>query len=96
MGAIFATACAFRCCNKKSSCDGNKYSIPNQPLRFAQAKANGNTRMLDIDQHYKPEHVRGKVVVVTGKSFVIFFQLFNSEFTTRTTSLHQVVTAALD
>jgi NAD(P)-dependent dehydrogenase (short-subunit alcohol dehydrogenase family) len=44
----------------------SSYSIPDQPKRFALAKAEKNTRMLDIDAVYKPEFVRGKTVLVTG------------------------------
>lgn len=60
---IVATA-AFAVCHAK--CPAKKYSIPDQPLRFAQGKASNNTRMLDIDRLYQPDFVRGKVVVVTG------------------------------
>ena len=44
-----------------------EYSIPDQPLRVAQAKEANNQRFLDIDQFYKPELVKGKKVLVTGK-----------------------------
>lgn len=44
----------------------DRYSIPDQPARFAKGKAEKNTRMLDIDKLYKPEFLKGKVVVVTG------------------------------
>jgi hypothetical protein len=43
-----------------------EYSIPDQPLRVAQAKEANNQRFLDIDQFYKPELVKGKKVLVTG------------------------------
>jgi hypothetical protein len=43
-----------------------EYSIPDQPLRVAQAKEAYNQRFLDIDQFYKPELVKGKKVLVTG------------------------------
>lgn len=59
-----AAAAAFAVCHAK--CPAKKYSIPDQPLRFAQGKASNNTRMLDIDSLYQPDFVRGKVVVVTG------------------------------
>jgi hypothetical protein len=54
--------CHTKCCKK--------YSTPDQPLRFATAKANNNQRMLNIHSVYAPEYVRGKVVVVTGKILV--------------------------
>lgn len=42
------------------------YSIPNQPLRFANAQKENNSRMLDIDSMYNPSYLNGKVVLVTG------------------------------
>ena len=42
------------------------YSMPDQPARFAQAKKEGNKRMLDIDSFYDPSYVKGKTVVITG------------------------------
>eukprot|EP01032_Pedospumella_encystans_P009907 gene9907-11622_t len=63
-GAIFASILALRCFSK---CGGDKaFSTPDQPLRFATAKANNLTRMLDIDAVYDPSYARGKVVLVTG------------------------------
>lgn len=44
------------------------YSHPNQPLRFANQKANNDLRALDIDQFYKPELIKDKVVLVTGSN----------------------------
>jgi hypothetical protein len=45
-----------------------KYSIPNQPQRFANAKADGNKRYLDIDSVYNPAYLKGKTVLVTGNN----------------------------
>eukprot|EP01036_Dinobryon_divergens_P031665 gene31665-41108_t len=42
------------------------YSIPDQPKRFAEAKLQKNSRVLDIDSVYKPDHFVGKNVLVTG------------------------------
>ena len=42
------------------------YSIPDQPKRFANAKADKNTRFLDIDQFYKPGKFKSLNVLVTG------------------------------
>ena len=42
------------------------YSMPDQPARFAQAKKEGNKRMLDVDSFYDPSYVKGKTVVITG------------------------------
>jgi len=44
------------------------YSDPNQPQRFASQKAANDIRALDIDQLYKPEWLKGKVVLVTGSN----------------------------
>ena len=74
-GAIFASILALRCFGK---CGGDKaFSTADQPLRFATAKANNLTRMLDIDAVYEPSYARGKVVLVTGKLhfFLLSFSL---------------------
>ena len=42
------------------------YSIPDQPKRFANAKAEKNARFLDIDKFYKPGHFKNLNVLVTG------------------------------
>lgn len=65
-GALLATALAIKSCSK--SYDEKKYSIPDQPLRFAQAIANNNARMLDIESLYQSTYVQGKVVLVTGRT----------------------------
>ena len=44
------------------------YSHPNQPLRFANQKESNDLRALDIDQFYKPELIKGKIVLVTGSN----------------------------
>jgi len=43
-----------------------RYSLPDQPARFAKGKAEKNARMLDIDSVYQPGYVKGKTVLVTG------------------------------
>ena len=45
------------------------YSIPNQPVRVANAKASNNARFLNIDSVYNPEYIKGKRVLVTGSLF---------------------------
>lgn len=65
---ICAAALAMTVCHRK--CNAKKFSIPDQPQRFANGKADNNRRMLDINSVYKPESIRGKVVLVTG---IIFF-----------------------
>ena len=40
--------------------------MADQPARFAKAKAENNTRHLDIDSHYDPAWLKGKRVGVTG------------------------------
>lgn len=42
------------------------FSIPDQPQRFANAKAENNLRFLDIEKLYKPEFLKDKTVLVTG------------------------------
>ena len=42
------------------------YSIPDQPLRVANARASNNARFLDIDSVYNPKCIKGKRVLVTG------------------------------
>jgi len=42
------------------------YTIANQPLRFANGKKDGNTRMLDLESVYDPKEIKGKNVLVTG------------------------------
>jgi hypothetical protein len=42
------------------------YSLPDQPARFAKAKADKNQRFLDIDSFYDPAYLAGKRVAVTG------------------------------
>lgn len=43
-----------------------KYTIPDQPARFAKAKAEKNVRVLDLESIYDPAVVKGKTVLVTG------------------------------
>ena len=43
-----------------------RYSIPDQPARFARAKAQQNQRYLDIASVYNPEFLKGKRVAITG------------------------------
>lgn len=43
-----------------------EYSLPDQPARFAKAKAEKNARVLDVDSFYDPSSVKGKRVLVTG------------------------------
>lgn len=45
--------------------ENTKYSIPNQPQRFAQAKLENNQRVLDIESVYRPDF-KGKTVLITG------------------------------
>ena len=48
------------------SASAQKYSIPNQPLRFKIGKEEKNERMLSIDTVYKPGFLKGKTALVTG------------------------------
>jgi NAD(P)-dependent dehydrogenase (short-subunit alcohol dehydrogenase family) len=44
----------------------DRFSIPDQPARFARAKAQQNQRYLDIESVYKPQYLKGKRVAITG------------------------------
>jgi len=44
----------------------DRYSIPDQPARFAKAKEEKNERYLDISSVYDPSFLKGKRVAVTG------------------------------
>ena len=49
-----------------SSSDTDRYTIPDQPARFARAKKENNQRYLDITTVYDPSFLKGKRVAVTG------------------------------
>lgn len=44
----------------------DKYTIADQPARFARAKKENNQRYLDITSVYDPSFLKGKRVAVTG------------------------------
>lgn len=46
----------------------SEYSKADQPARFAEQKATNNVRALDIDAVYNKGNVKGKTVIVTGRS----------------------------
>ena len=46
--------------------DEGRYTIADQPARFAKAKAEGNKRVLDIDSMYDGSYLKGKRVAITG------------------------------
>lgn len=48
------------------SSSSDRYTIPDQPARFARAKAEDNRRYLDIETVYDPSYLKGKRVAVTG------------------------------
>ena len=43
-----------------------KYTIADQPARFARAQSENNERYLNIDSVYDPSYLKGKRVAVTG------------------------------
>lgn len=45
---------------------GEIYSMPDQPARFAKAKAENNERFLNIESVYDPAWIKGKRVGITG------------------------------
>jgi NADPH:quinone reductase-like Zn-dependent oxidoreductase len=55
--------------------DSGRYSLPDQPARFAKAKAENNERFLDITTVYDPSFLKGKRVAVTGANRGIGLQL---------------------
>jgi len=44
----------------------DRYTIPDQPARFARAKEEKNERYLDIETVYDPAYLKGKRVAITG------------------------------
>jgi len=46
--------------------DEGRYTIADQPARFAKAKAEGNKRVLDIESMYDGSYLKGKRVAITG------------------------------
>jgi hypothetical protein len=54
-----------------SSSDSVKYSLPDQPQRFANDKKANNIRVMNIDAIYDPSFVVGKNVLVTGEQPVL-------------------------
>jgi hypothetical protein len=74
VAGVLGTALAVSLARKircKSGCgdDGaspSRYTIANQPARFARDKAANNVRVLDIDKVFEPQHLRGKTILVTG------------------------------
>lgn len=55
--------------------DSDRYSLPDQPARFAKAKLENNKRFLDITTVYDPSFLKGKRVAVTGANRGIGLQL---------------------
>lgn len=46
--------------------DAERYSIPDQPARFARAKKENNERYLNIESVYDGSYLKGKRVAITG------------------------------
>ena len=44
----------------------SKFTIADQPKRFAEGKRDNNKRMLDLESMYDPKEIKGKNVLVTG------------------------------
>jgi hypothetical protein len=57
-----------------------KYTIPDQQLRFANAKKENDPRVLDVDSVYKPEFVKGKTVLVTGTQASLYLCMSASTY----------------
>ena len=48
------------------SSNTDRYSIPDQPARFARAKAQKNERYLNIDTVYDGSYLKDKRIAITG------------------------------
>lgn len=46
--------------------DSERYTIPDQPARFARAQSENNERYLNIESVYDPAYLKGKRVAITG------------------------------
>jgi len=58
---------AFKNRNESSlTMSDSRYTIPDQPARFARAKEEGNKRYLDIETVYDGSFLKGKRVAITG------------------------------
>lgn len=55
----------------------SRYTIPDQPARFARAKEEGNKRYLDIETVYDGSFLKGKRVAITGANRGIGMLLHN-------------------
>jgi len=49
-----------------SMAEEGRYTIADQPARFAKAKEENNPRVIDIDSMYDPSYLKGKRVAITG------------------------------
>jgi ferredoxin len=67
IGVGLSALCAgCKSCHQICSNEDARYTIPDQPQRFALAKRTNNRRVLDIDSVYDPKSMVGKTVLVTG------------------------------
>ncbi len=46
--------------------DSERYTIPDQPARWARAQKENNQRYIDIESVYDPAYLKGKRVAITG------------------------------
>jgi len=53
----------------------DRFTIPDQPARFARAKAENNERYLDITTVYDPAYIKGKRIAITGANRGIGLEL---------------------
>jgi NAD(P)-dependent dehydrogenase (short-subunit alcohol dehydrogenase family) len=66
LAGLSAGFLAYALINSTAESQDGEYSIPNQPQRFARAKAANDIRVLDIDAVYNPSYARGRTVLITG------------------------------
>ena len=57
---------SFRPISSSSLSMSTEFSTPDQPARFAAAKAAGNKRFLEIESIYNPESLKGLRIGITG------------------------------
>lgn len=73
LAGLSAGFLAYALINATLESQDGEYSIPNQPQRFARAKAANDIRVLDIDAVYNPSYARGRTVLITGRKLLQTF-----------------------
>ena len=79
----------------KMSSSGDRFTIPDQPARYARAKEENNQRYLDITTAYDPAYIKGKRVAITGANRGIGLSL-SKEVTKQGAKLVAIVRSSSD